>query len=105
MELIEGPSLAQVLSTRQLAVEDAIRLGMDLGNALRELHAAKVVHRDLKPANVMLGAVSRRRVPRGLRRFGVSRLLSDEAVDKGDKLTEITTADRCVGTIEYMAPE
>ncbi len=105
MELIEGPSLAQVLSTKQLAVEDAIRLGMDLGNALRELHAAKVVHRDLKPANVML-----RPSPEGEYRavfvdFGVSRLLSDEAVDDDDQLTEITTADRCVGTIEYMAPE
>ena len=37
--------------------------------------------------------------------LGVSRLLSDEAVDDGDQLTEITTADRCVGTMEYMAPE
>ncbi len=26
-------------------------------------------------------------------------------MDEGDQLTEITTADRCVGTIEYMAPE
>jgi serine/threonine protein kinase len=105
MELVDGPSLAQVLSTKQLPVEDAIRLGLDLAKALRDLHAAKVVHRDLKPANVML-----RPRPEGEFRtvfvdLGVSRLLSDEAADDGDQLTEITTADRCVGTMEYMAPE
>ena len=105
MELIEGPSLAQVLSTKQLAVEQAIDLGMDLGNALRELHAAKVVHRDLKPANVMLRPCREGEYRTVFVDLGVSRLLSDEAVDEDDQLTEITTADRCVGTIEYMAPE
>ena len=104
-ELIEGPSLAQVLSTKQLAVEDAIRLGLDLGNALRELHAAKIVHRDLKPANVMLRPWHEGKYRAVFVDLGVSRLLSDEAVDEDDQLTEITTADRCLGTIEYMAPE
>jgi serine/threonine-protein kinase len=78
---------------------------MDLGNALRDLHAAKIVHRDLKPSNIMLR-------PRGGSEYravfvdlGVSRLLSDETAKDDEQLTEITTADRCVGTIEYMAPE
>jgi serine/threonine protein kinase len=90
---------------KQLAVEEAIRLGMDLGNALRELHAAKVVHRDLKPANVMLRPCREGEYRAVFVDLGVSRLLSDDAVDEGDQLTEITAADRCVGTIEYMAPE
>ena len=34
MELVDGPSLAQVLSTKQLPVEDAIRLGLDLAAGL-----------------------------------------------------------------------
>jgi serine/threonine-protein kinase len=105
MEFIEGPSLAQVLSTKRLTVEDAVRLGMDLGNALRELHAAKVVHRDLKPANIMLRPCRDDEYRSVFVDLGVSRLLSDEAVDEDDQLTEITAADRCVGTIEYMAPE
>jgi eukaryotic-like serine/threonine-protein kinase len=104
-EFIEGPSLAQLLSTRQLAVEDAIRLGLDLGKALRELHAAKIVHRDLKPANIMLRPWHEGEYRAVFVDLGVSRLLSDEAVDEDDQLTEITTADRCLGTIEYMAPE
>ena len=104
-ELIEGPSLAQVLSTKQLAVEDAIHLGMDLGHALRELHAAKIVHRDLKPANIMLRPCRDDEYRSVFVDLGVSRLLSDEAVDEDDQLTEITTSDRCLGTIEYMAPE
>jgi serine/threonine-protein kinase len=105
MELIEGPSLAQVLSRKQLAVEDAIRLGMDLGNALRELHAAKIVHRDLKPTNIMLRPRCGDEYRAVFVDLGVSRLLSDETVDEDEQLTEITAPDRCVGTIEYMAPE
>jgi serine/threonine-protein kinase len=105
MELIEGPSLAHVLSRKQLSVEDAIHLGMDLGRALRELHAAKVVHRDLKPANVMLRPYGEGEYRTVFVDLGVSRLLSDDDEDEDDQLTEITAADRCVGTIEYMAPE
>jgi serine/threonine-protein kinase len=105
MELIEGPSLGQLLSTKQLTVEEAVRLGMDLCQALRELHAAKIIHRDLKPTNVMLRPCCEGEYRAVFVDLGVSRLLSDETVDEGDELTDITGADRCVGTIEYMAPE
>jgi serine/threonine-protein kinase len=105
MEFINGPPLGDVLAAKQFTVEQAIDLGVDLARALRELHTAKVVHRDIKPANVML----RPRLDGGYRPvfidLGVSRLLEDDAVEEDDQLTEITAADRCVGTLEYMAPE
>jgi serine/threonine-protein kinase len=104
MEFIEGPSLAEVLASKRLAVEEAIDLGMDIVGALRELHAAKVVHRDVKPANVMLRPRHDRRMA-VLVDLGVSRLLPEESADDSDQLTEITSGDRTVGTIEFMAPE
>jgi serine/threonine-protein kinase len=103
-EFIEGPSLASILHGRRLTVEEAIDLGIDLVRGLGALHRAQVIHRDVKPANVLLrtlGACGRCAV---FVDFGVSRLAScDEGSD--DALTEITMADRAVGTFEYMAPE
>lgn len=100
MDLIEGPSLAQVLREHTLEVEEAIELAKDICVALRELHALGVVHRDVKPANIMLQERhdGRRVVFVDL---GVSRLLDDP----DHELAEITTQDRAVGTVEYMAPE
>lgn len=104
MEFVEGPTLANVLRSRRLSVEEAIDLGIDIGNALRELHAASVVHRDVKPSNIIMRP-SRSGDQRAVFvDLGVSRLLDDECPAQ-ESLTEITSADRAVGTIEYMAPE
>jgi serine/threonine-protein kinase len=102
-EFIEGPSLASILQDRRLTVEEAIDLGIDVVNGLGALHRAHVIHRDVKPANILLrtfGDCDRCAV---FVDFGVSRLASHD--ESSDALTEITTADRAVGTFEYMAPE
>ncbi len=106
MELVEGPSLAAVLTSKRFAVEEAIELGMDIASALRELHAASVVHRDVKPANIILRPLrdgSHRAVFIDL---GVSRMVAEGCERPEDEmLTEITAAHRALGTAEYMAPE
>jgi WD40 repeat protein len=93
MELIPGPSLAQVI-TREgpLPWERAAALGAHLADALAHAHAAGVVHRDLKPANVLLAG------PRTvLTDFGVARLL--------DATTQLTSTGKILGTPHYMPPE
>ena len=104
MEYVEGPGLGAVIQSRRFAVEEAIELGMDIANALREVHAANVVHRDVKPANLIL-----RPLRDGTHRavfvdLGVSRLVPEGRTD-AEALTEITCDDRALGTVEYMAPE
>jgi serine/threonine-protein kinase len=104
MEYVEGPGLGAVIQSRRFAVEEAIELGMDIANALREVHAANVVHRDVKPANLIL-----RPLRDGTHRavfvdLGVSRLVPEGRTD-AEALTEITSDDRALGTVEYMAPE
>jgi serine/threonine-protein kinase len=105
MEFVSGPSLAEVVRSRRLSVEEAIHLGIGLTTAVRELHAANVVHRDIKPANVLLRGCPDGSFCTVLVDLGVSRMLRQEGLDAGDQLTEITVADRAVGTAEYMAPE
>jgi serine/threonine protein kinase len=71
-------------------VDEILRYGDQLSDALAEAHRLGVVHRDLKPANIML--------TRGVKilDFGVSRIATDPGV---------TEADAVIGTPAWMAPE
>jgi serine/threonine-protein kinase len=103
-EFIDGPSLAKILASRRLTVEEGIDLAIDVLSGLRELHRARIVHRDVKPQNVVMRPLDDRDYRAVFVDLGVSRLVPE--ADRGDDgLTEITTADRAVGTVEYMAPE
>src|SRR3989442_4213674 len=53
MELVEGQSLAQLVSPGGLPVARVLDLGIALAEALAAAHERGVVHRDLKPANVL----------------------------------------------------
>lgn len=109
MEFIEGMSLASLLDSKRLTIEEAIELGINLATGLRELHRARVVHRDVKPANIILRPSSEGGHRPVFVDLGVGRMVSDgeprsNAEDELD-LTDITSWDRAVGTAEYMAPE
>ena len=54
MRLIEGPSLAEVVSRGPLEPRRAVALIVQVAGALEAAHARGVLHRDVKPANVLL---------------------------------------------------
>jgi serine/threonine protein kinase/Tol biopolymer transport system component len=54
MELVDGETLAKRLEGGALLVEEALRLGLQIAQALEAAHEKGIVHRDLKPANVMV---------------------------------------------------
>jgi eukaryotic-like serine/threonine-protein kinase len=54
MELLEGETLEQRLRTGSLTIEQVVRIGINVADALDKAHRHGIVHRDLKPGNVML---------------------------------------------------
>jgi serine/threonine protein kinase len=55
MELVEGPSLAEVLAGGPLPAARAVEVVAQAAAGLAAAHAAGLVHRDIKPANLLLG--------------------------------------------------
>lgn len=94
MELIEGPTLAELLRRGRLAVPDAVRLVRDLAEALAYAHARGRVHRDIKPSNVLLSGPE---LTPKLADFGIA-VIAAEA-------TQLTRHDHTPGTPRYMSPE
>ncbi|MFF8378510.1 protein kinase [Streptomyces sp. NPDC015661] len=98
MELVEGPSLDDVLAERgSLDPREAAAIGAKLMDALDAAHRAGVLHRDVKPGNVLLE-------PGGrvvLTDFGIASMetAGDEA------LAKLTQSGQIVGSLDYLPPE
>jgi len=93
MELVEGRSLAELLP---MAPAQAVRVVLQVCDALAYAHARGVVHRDIKPANILVADEGLVKVTD----FGIARIVRQE----GPRDT-LTAAHAVVGTPEYMAPE
>src|SRR5689334_1820746 len=102
MELLEGETLEQRLQTGPLTIEQVVRIGIDVADALDKAHRHGIVHRDLKPANVMLTRSGAK-----LLDFGLAKS-TEPIVQHADGRTitrALTAAGTIVGTFHYMPPE
>jgi serine/threonine-protein kinase len=103
MELVEGRALDTILSDGPLPVEQAVRYGTQVADALAHAHERGVVHRDLKSANVVITPEGRAKVlDFGLAKQLVGEELAEATTEYGATLT---VPGSVVGTVAYMAPE
>lgn len=98
MELVDGPTLAELLQDGPLTLPEADVLARGLLDGVRAAHARGFVHRDLKPGNVLLARIDETLVPK-IADFGLAKALAEP----GD--TARTRAGTGLGTPPYMAPE
>ena len=96
MEYVEGRDLRDVMHDGIMDIGQALRLGVQIGDALGAVHKAGVIDRDVKPENIR---VVKGRDEVKLMDFGIAR-----ATDTGAS-TRLTKAGMIMGTPAYMAPE
>lgn len=104
MELIEGESLADRVVRGPLPLEQLLKVGIEIADALERAHRSGVIHRDLKPGNVMLTKSGAKLLDFGLAKPGGLQVSNSELTQE---LTQkaITQEGTIVGTFQYMAPE
>ena len=106
LELIEGETLASRLARGPLPTDQALRLAIEIAEALDHAHRRGVTHRDLKPANVMLTKTGVKLLDFGLarRRAAPASIAGAGSTLPGDS-GSLTEQGMVVGTLHYMAPE
>jgi hypothetical protein len=96
MEYVAGETLADRLEREgPIALDDALRITREVGDALEYAHKHRTIHRDVKPANILLADGHAL-----LADFGIAKS-SDPAVVS----ETLTTRGAALGTIPYMSPE
>jgi serine/threonine protein kinase/Tol biopolymer transport system component len=103
MEYLEGETLADRLEKGPLPIDQVLRYGIEIADALERAHKAAIVHRDLKPGNIMLTRGGAKLLDFGLaKEAGIAGPISPTVSTEKKTLTEEGTI---VGTFQYMAPE
>ncbi len=93
MDRVDGTDLATLLRTNgPLSLEQALRLGREIGGALAAAHQSGILHRDVKPANILLDRSGKA----WLADFGSARLTTQSTMTRTGGL---------VGTVAYLSPE
>jgi len=89
-EILKGP----------MPVADAMRLAIQIAEALAAAHRKGIVHRDLKPANILVNESGAKLLDFGLAQLDVTPLSGDATIGAA-----LTQRGVIVGTVAYMSPE
>src|SRR5215471_8262401 len=92
MELVDGPSLARILTRGPLSPARTMGLVAQAASGLEAAHAAGLVHRDIKPGNLLVGRDDHVKITD----FGIAQTAGS---------ARLTRTGTLVGTAAYLAPE
>jgi eukaryotic-like serine/threonine-protein kinase len=114
MELLEGETLEARLKKGSLALNEVLKIGIEITDALAKAHRLGLVHRDLKPSNIMLTKNGAKLMDFGLAKPAVidpitgssrSPFVGGSTTTLESPASPITSAGVVVGTLTYSSPE
>jgi len=105
MECVEGEALSQRLEKGPLPLEQVLKFGAQIADALDKAHRSGVVHRDLKPGNIMLTPTGAKLLDFGLAKPAVPLTSGATLTATSMRTTPMTQEGMVVGTFQYMSPE
>jgi serine/threonine-protein kinase len=105
MEYIEGETLATRLEKGALPLDQSLKIGIEVGDALDKAHRAGIIHRDLKPGNIMLTKGGAKLLDFGLAKAMLPLASGGALTAVATRTTPVTQAGMIVGTFQYMSPE
>jgi Tol biopolymer transport system component len=105
MECVEGETLAKRLEKGPLPLEQVLKYGMQIADALDKAHRSGVVHRDLKPGNIMLTSTGAKLLDFGLARPTMPSASLATVTATTPRQAPLTQEGLVVGTFQYMSPE
>jgi eukaryotic-like serine/threonine-protein kinase len=104
MECVEGETLAKRLEKGPLPLQQVLKFGAQIADALDKAHRSGIIHRDLKPGNIILTPSGAKLLDFGLAKpvAPLASLATLTATKQDSPVTELGTI---VGTFQYMSPE
>ena len=108
MEYLEGEPLSDRLAKGPLPLEQTLRYGIEIADALDKAHRQGIIHRDLKPGNVMLTKSGVKLLDFGLAKAMAPAKQPSELSSlptEAGKADNLTQEGMILGTLPYMAPE
>ncbi len=105
MECVEGETLAKRLERGPLPLEQVLKFGAQIADALDKANGSGVVHRDLKPGNIMLAPTGAKLLDFGLAKPAVSPASVATLTAGVTQSSPMTEQGAIVGTFQYMSPE
>ena len=108
MELVAGKTLDTLIPRKGMRVNEALKIAIQVADALAAAHAAGIVHRDLKPGNIMVSEEGQVK----LLDFGIAKVARNSGSSSQLQTVTVSADNRpeteegvAVGTVAYMSPE
>lgn len=93
MEYVEGETLKKYIQTHEnIPIDTAVRIAIEIGEALEEAHHNGIVHCDVKPHNILLTESGKVKVTD----FGIARAINSST---------IINRESVLGSVHYLSPE